>query len=160
MTETILKSALGVLYVFFAPIVPIILIVGLFVIIDTIFGIMAAKHSNENISSNKFSRIIYKTFAYFSVILLAYGLDYLIVGAILTHYFPLITLLFTKLIAAIIGVVEWYSIDEKIRKMNKNRGIKFYVYLLLRNAKKLSGSIKDIKSDLKDDNDQPINEAN
>lgn len=147
--KTILEIVGGVLFAFFAPIVPLILLVGMFVLIDTIFGVMSAKHQGKEITSNKFSRILYKTIAYFSLILMAYGLDFLIINEIMKMYLP-INLLFTKLITAIIGVVEWYSIDEKIRKMNNGKGLKYYTLSLISNLKSVTGKLKDVKENVDD----------
>lgn len=138
----------SLILLFITPIVPLILFVGFTVLVDTIFGLAVAKKNKKEISSNKLARIITKSLAYLLLILISYGLDLLIIGDILSHYFP-IEMLFTKVMTGLAVFVEGHSIDEKLRKLNNNKGIQYYVKLLFRTIKSVIGSLKEIRDDLK-----------
>lgn len=147
MSETILKSIGLVLVAFFAPIVPLLILIGFAILIDTIFGIIASVKNKKPIVSNKLARILTKSIIYMSLVLLAYGIDYILIGEILLNYFK-IHLLFTKLIGIGIVFVEVFSIDEKIRAFNNNKGIWYYFKRILSKGKQITASVKDIKDDI------------
>lgn len=147
MSETILKSIGLVLVAFFAPIVPLLILIGFAILIDTIFGIIASVKNKKPIVSSKLARILTKSIIYMSLVLLAYGIDYILIGEILLNYFK-IHLLFTKLIGIGIVFVEVFSIDEKIRAFNNNKGIWYYFKRILSKGKQITASVKDIKDDI------------
>jgi hypothetical protein len=147
MIHPLLKSLGIILVLFFAPIVPLLLLIGFAIVADTLFGVVASVKNKKPILSSKLARILTKSLIYMSLILLAYGIDIVLVNVILTKYFS-INLLFTKFSGILITSVEVYSIDEKIRSFNDNRGIMFYIKMLLSKAKQITGSIKDVKSDI------------
>lgn len=147
MSETILKSIGLVLVAFFAPIVPLLLLIGFAILIDTIFGIIASVKNKKPIVSSKLARILTKSIIYMSLVLLAYGIDYILIGEILLNYFK-IHLLFTKLVGIGIVFVEVFSIDEKIRAFNNNKGIWYYFKRILSKGKQITASVKDIKDDI------------
>ena len=147
MGETVLKSIGLVIVAFFAPIVPLLILIGFAILIDTIFGIIASIKNKKPIVSSKLARILTKSIIYMSLVLLAYGIDYILIGEILLNYFK-IHLLFTKLISIGIVFVEVFSIDEKIRAFNNNKGIWYYFKRILSKGKQITASVKDIKDDI------------
>ena len=94
--EAYLKGIGAAILLFITPIVPLLLFIGFAILVDTIFGIIASKKNNEPILSSKLSRLLTKSVVYMSLVLLAYGLDYILIGEILINYFK-IHILFTKL---------------------------------------------------------------
>lgn len=143
MGETVLKSIGLVIVAFFAPIVPLLILIGFAILIDTIFGIIASIKNKKPIVSSKLARILTKSIIYMSLVLLAYGIDYILIGEILLNYFK-IHLLFTKLVGIGIVFVEVFSIDEKIRAFNNNKGIWYYFKRILSKGKQITASVKDI----------------
>ena len=145
--EAYLKGIGAAILLFITPVVPLLLLIGFAILIDTIFGIIASKKNNEPILSSKLARLLTKSLIYLSLVLLAFGLDYVLIGEILINYFK-IHILFTKLIGVGIIFVECFSIDEKIRKMNDNKGLWYYFKLILAKGKQMTASIKDVKKDI------------
>jgi hypothetical protein len=123
MIEKILIGLVCSIFVFLTPVYPLIILVGLFIISDTIFGVYASWKINgrESIKSRKMARLISKLVVYTGAILLIFGLDYLI----LSMFMPL--MLITKLGAGVLCFIEGFSIDEKIRKVNKDKGVVYYL---------------------------------
>lgn len=149
MINTFFKSIGFAIVAFLLPIVPLLLIIGFAILVDTIFGIIASKKNKEPILSNKLARILTKSVIYMSLTLLAYGVDLIFLNQIFMNKFS-IHLLFTKIIALGIVIVETFSIDEKIRKFNNDKGMWYYFKLILAKGKSITASLKDIKSDIKD----------
>lgn len=121
MIDKILIGFFGSLFLFLAPTYPLILLVGMFIIADTIFGLYTSYVLKQPILSRKLARLISKLFIYTSVILLVYGLDYLILSYFIKG------LIITKLGAGVLCFIEGFSIDEKIRKINDDKGVVFYL---------------------------------
>ena len=55
--ESFFKTIALALVAFLLPIVPLLLIIGFTILVDTIFGIIASKKCNEPILSNKLARV-------------------------------------------------------------------------------------------------------
>ena len=101
--------------VFFSPIKPIVLLVGLSTIIDTIIGIWRAKKLKETISSRKARKgLIPKLFSYVTAVLLVYTTDFFIINELVSNFIS-IDFLSTKLIALALISVEVKSIDESFK---------------------------------------------
>jgi hypothetical protein len=100
---------------FFIPVVPAIILVTTFVIVDTITGIWAAVKSGEEITSRKMSHVISKLIIYQLAMLLAYGLDVVLLGG--GGIFVDVNYIMTKIIAAAIIFIEVKSIDENAVKI-------------------------------------------
>jgi hypothetical protein len=120
---------------FFAPIKWIILLVIIAILIDTGFGIWAAKKNNIDITSTKASAVIGKMLVYSATILLFFGIDVVILGDFIKLFIG-IEFATTKLVALVLLSVEGYSIDEKLRNVNKEKGIWYFVKRALGIAKK------------------------
>jgi hypothetical protein len=122
--------------VFFAPVKWIILLVIIAILVDTGFGIWSSKKTGKDITSSRASAVIGKMFVYSSVILLFFGIDVVILGDFVKLIIG-INYTVTKLVALVLLSVEGYSIDEKLKNVNKDKGIWYYVKRTLGLAKKL-----------------------
>jgi len=120
---------------FFAPVKWIILLVIIAILIDTGFGIWAARKTGKKITSAKFSAVIGKMLVYSSTILLFYGIDVVILGDFIKLFIG-IQFATTKLVALVLLSVEAYSIDEKLRNVNEEKGIWYFVKRMVGIAKK------------------------
>lgn len=127
-----------------APVKWIILLIGLFIILDTGFGIWAAKKTGKKITSTRFSSVISKMFIYQAVVLLLFGIDVVILGDFIKLFIG-IPYVITKAAALIIIVNEGYSIDEKLKNVNPGKGLWFYVKRMLGLAKKLKREAEDLE---------------
>lgn len=101
---------------FFMPVVPLLLLVGLFICLDTILAIWAAKKQGEKITSHKLSALIPKMFLYQGAVMSGYLVDVFLLGEFIGLVFD-IPLLFTKLIAMTLIFIEGVSLDENWQKI-------------------------------------------
>lgn len=106
---------IGLFFALITPIKDVMFVVGVLVVVDTLFGLAAAKKLKINIESRKLGRVITK--------LLAYQL--LIISAVLVNNIAE-NIPFVKITAGFIGVVEFLSIGENFTKLT---GLKFISYL-------------------------------
>lgn len=120
--KTFLYGLLSSIFVFLTPVLPLIILVGFFISADTLLGVYTAKKLKNKVTSRKLSRIIGKLIIYTGAILLVFGLDTQIFGMFIET-----DLLITKLGAGVLCFIEGFSIDENIRKINKDRGTVYYV---------------------------------
>ena len=110
-TSVFMKTIL----VFFSPIKPIILLVGLSTILDTIAGIWRAKKLKEKVSSRKARKgLVPKLMSYIVAVLLVYTTDFFIINELVSNFIS-IEYLATKLIALALISVEVKSIDESFK---------------------------------------------
>jgi hypothetical protein len=110
-TSVFMKTIL----VFFSPIKPIILLVGLSTILDTIAGIWRAKKLKEKVSSRKARKgLVPKLMSYIIAVLLVYTTDFFIINELVSNFIS-IDYLATKLIALALISVEVKSIDESFK---------------------------------------------
>tara|TARA_R100000655_G_scaffold43604_2_gene80019 strand:+ start:3264 stop:3698 length:435 start_codon:yes stop_codon:yes gene_type:complete len=101
--------------VFFAPIKPIIMLIGISTILDTVAGIWRAKKLKETVSSRKARKgLIPKLVSYIVAILLVYATDFFIINEMVSNFIS-IEYLATKLIALALISVEVKSIDESFK---------------------------------------------
>lgn len=144
--SVIFKSLLLSIYFFILPISPMLILVALSIGFDTIMGLISAYVNKEPIMSRKMARIIIKLFLYTAVTILVYKFDILLLSDIFnwdsSKFIP------TKIVVGMLIFIEGYSIDEKIRKINHNKGIKYYWFLILK-------TIKKVKSDINEINENP-----
>lgn len=120
------------------------------VFLDTIFGVYASYKLGKPILSRKFQRIVVKCLLYCSSFLLFYGIDYLILNDILSSKLD-IELFLSKLVAICFILIELFSIDEKIRAINKGKGFSYFiesVYKYVLNIKRKISSITENSSPL------------
>lgn len=132
-------------FLFFTPVVPLLLLIGGVIALDTLTGVMAAYKRDENITSRKLSRVIGKMVIYTFSILLIYGLDILVLTTWIETY-----MLITKIAAGLILFIEGFSIDENIQKLNKGKGVKYYTEKLLSLIKVAKNKYQETFNDRKD----------
>lgn len=148
----ILKYLLTLCAAFLAPLVPLLLIVGIVILIDTYYGIKAAKKQGIKVNSRRFSRVLDKSLKYSAVVILFH-----IINVFLLHDFIIIytsiPFILTKLVTVFILITEGYSIDEKLLIVYDGRGFKYWfckLIILFKHTKELTTSAKEINNDIKD----------
>jgi hypothetical protein len=108
MKEWLQASTIS-LFAVFAPIKAIIITVGFLIVMDCITGIFAAMKRGEKISSAALRRTVTKAFVYQSAVITGFLVEvYLIDKA-----FPI-----NKVVAGLIGVVEFKSILENLNTIH------------------------------------------
>lgn len=142
----LLLGAVGLL----SPIKYLLVIVGIFIVLDTALGIWNAKRQKIKITSTKLSAVLTKMFVYQGIVILAYAIDTAILGGIVS-LFVSTPLLITKLAALMVLINEGYSIDEKVRSLNNEKGTWFYFSRALKLSKLLKKETKGLIGDLDDD---------
>jgi hypothetical protein len=134
-------AIIGVIIAFLSPIIPLLLLVGGAIALDTITGVWKAKRLNEKITSKKLSRIISKMLLYQLAIILFFVMDKYIIGdfvGMFTH----IPLVLTKLMSLTFSYIELKSIDENYEAMT---GKSFW-----KSLKEMLHRAKAIKKDIED----------
>lgn len=127
---------------FFLPIVPLLLLVGLFIFLDTILGIWAARKRGENITSRKLGNIVPKMLLYQGAVIVGYLLDTFLLGEFMNYIFS-VDMLITKLIAMTLIFIESLSLNENIECITgKNLFISFKQ--MITRAANIKGKIKDL----------------
>ncbi len=101
---------------FFLPVVPLLLLVGLFILSDTVLGVWSANKMGEAITSRKLGNIIPKMLLYQAAVLVGYVLDVYLVGEFIKFIFS-VDMLFTKMIAMTLIFVESLSINENFESI-------------------------------------------
>lgn len=128
---------------FFFPIKNLLILVGVMIFGDTILGLLRARKKKEVITSRKLSNIISKFFLYEGAVILAYLLDFLLLGEF-TMLFIDIEFLITKISTLTIVFVELKSLDENFKILS---GFHFWEMFkrMLRRAEETKEDIKKIK---------------
>ena len=139
--QTNMYKLLAVLATLFAPIMGIMITIGVAIVADTVIGIWKAKKLKERISSRKLSQVISKLLLYEATIVLFFLIDTFMLGDILMHFFSIENLL-TKVVALVLTSVEVFSMDENYRAVKK--------YGLWHAFKQLVGRAKDVRDELDD----------
>lgn len=129
-----------------SPIKYLILMVAIAIIFDTVFGIYAAKKCNIPVRSSKLAKFISKMFVYQIVIITMFFIDVQLIGEFLL-YFVNIDLFATKVTTILLIGNEGFSIDEKLRMVNKERGIKYYFKRMIGLAKYIKKETELIKKE-------------
>ena len=93
------------LLMFFAPVVGILVAVGVAIALDTILGIAKAVILKDKVTSRKLSNIVSKFVLYQSAILLLYTIDKFLLGEFFKIWFS-IPFFFTKVIAIVIILLK------------------------------------------------------
>lgn len=157
IVKTKFFAALIGISLFFAPIAWSLLLVGFFVILDTLFGRWAAKRIAERegkevrkeVSSKKTRRGFGdKTMMYMLLMGSIYILDYFMFHKLICWVIPSfpIEYIISKVMGFILVLIEADSIDEKIYNV---KGIRMST-LIKTKVKTLRGTVKNIR-DVKDD---------
>jgi phage-related holin len=114
--KTTFAYILGSTVAFFAPVAGIMYAIGVFILLDTFLGIMAAQKLGEKIESRKLSKVVWKMLMYQAVTLSFFVMDVHIVGDLLGTLINTPYVL-TKTVGVALIAIEFKSIDENIEKM-------------------------------------------
>jgi hypothetical protein len=147
MMKDFFVTLFAALVAFFTPAAPLMLIVVLAILLDTLFGVIASMKLKKPILSRKLQRICVKMLVYLPLILLAYPIDIYILNDFTQHTFNM-SLFLTRLTTVIIVGIEIFSVDEKIRAFNNQKGIAHYFNKILntiREARKKISSVVENK---------------
>ena len=132
-----LSTVVGTLFVFFAPIKGIILLVALSTIIDTCFGIWKCKKIGEEITSKKFRHgLVPKLLSYVAVVMLVYSSDVFIINE-MTINLVSVGFISTKIISLALIATEVKSMDESF--------IQIKGYSFIDKFKAIINKLKDLK---------------
>jgi holin family protein len=101
----------GIFCAFFFPLVPFLLTVGLAILVDTYYGIRAARKLQEPITSKGLSRIVSKMVLYQSAVVLLFCLEKVILGDFIV-LITAIPFVLTKIASAFLIYIELTSISE------------------------------------------------
>lgn len=149
--KTQIFAIAAMIIAFFAPIGPLLIIVGLAIFADTLFGIIKAYKRKQAITSRRMSAIISKMFLYQFCVIGVYVIDKYLLSSILS-IFTSHELLPTKLVVLTLLSIELKSINENIEagfKINLWQSLK----KMVTRAKELKDDVEEI-IDNKDDNEE------
>lgn len=112
-----LTTLTTILITFLTPIVPLILMVGLAIFLDTIFGIWRSYRLGVLITSKKMSQLVGKMVLYQSAVILFFCVDKYILYDV-TSIFTNIELFLTKLVSLTLITIEFQSINENYKQIS------------------------------------------
>lgn len=137
---------------FLLPIRPLLLLVGVMILVDTITGIWKAKKRKEEVTSRKLSKVISKMLLYQLCIITFFLLDKYLLGEFI-GLFTSIDLFLTKVSAIILASIELVSINENFTSITGTSLWK-QAKLLLARAKELNEDYKAATDGLKPNEDK------
>ena len=109
--------SISYLMIYFYPTVQFLLLVGFFIVADTITGVIAALKRGEEFSSKRFRDVISK--------FMVYGVAVLVAHVLQMQFFPEFPAM--KIIAGLIAYTELMSIDENIYSITGVSLFKFFL---------------------------------
>lgn len=113
MREKIVYTIIGGVGSFFLPLYILLFWMFVFVIIDMVSGMLAARYRGETLCSKKMKCTVSKIMWYSSVIILVHGLD--------TGVLPFINLYAAQIVTGIICGVELFSNLENLYSITGNK---------------------------------------
>ena len=128
-----------------APIKIYLVLIAIFIVLDTIAGVWASKALGIKISSSRFSAFISKLFIYNAVAITAYFIDIHLLGEFILLFLS-IPMAATKI--TVLGLIlnEIYSIDEKFVNV-KGSGL----WSIFKKLLKTRGLLKKTKDKIEED---------
>jgi len=149
--KTSLVAVIGIVMAFLVPIIPLLLIVGGAILLDTIFGIIKAKKLGDPVTSRKMSKIVSKMVLYESAVVLFFCIEKFVLGDII-GLFTSIPLILTKLVVTTLLFIEGTSINENYQAIS---GVSIWGKFksLLSRGKELKKDFKELTGDTKDEKD-------
>ena len=145
-----INKLLIVLGAFLLPIKPLLILVGLCIFLDTIFGVWKCKKTGVEVNSKGLSAIISKMVLYQLAVILFFALETYILGDFVM-LFTSIHLFLTKVIATLLVGIEITSISENIKAVT-GQGLWGRVKALLSRAKAVTSDIKELQKEIKEIN--------
>lgn len=148
LNKITLDKILIVLSAFLMPIKPLIILVGLMIILDTLFGIWKCKKQGTKVTSKGLSAIVSKMVLYQISVILIFALEKFMFGDFV-QLFTAIPLFLTKVVATLLVGIEITSISENIEETT---GVSIWqkIKIMLGRAKNIKDDVNDI---LKKDNE-------
>ena len=107
-------AILGIVLAFLMPIIPLILIVGAAIGLDTVFGILRARKLKEPVTSRRLSKIVSKMVLYNSAVVLFFCIEKYVLGDF-TLMVTAIPFVLTKLVTTTLLFIEITSISESYK---------------------------------------------
>ena len=105
---------LSVIFAFFSPVLPLIIAVQFFIVLDTIMGLAKANLTDQK-NSNSFKKgFIPKVIIYTLIILIVFLADKTITNEFIKYYTSF-DFVITRIIALILIFIEIWSIDENFK---------------------------------------------
>ena len=144
-----LKMLLSLVIVFLIPIKPLLLIVALMIVCDTIIGIWRAKKLGVKIASKALSAIVSKLVLYQSSVILIFILEKHLLSNFFTSIF-VIELFLTKIVATTLCGIELMSINESY-KIVVGFDLWDKLKLILKRSKSFKEELNELVDDLKED---------
>lgn len=132
----------GIIIAFLAPIIPLILVVGAAIVLDTFTGIYKSYRLKVRITSKKLSGLISKMFLYQVSLILFFCVETYVLQDII-GVFTKIPLILTKLVTTTLLFIELTSVNENYQAVTGNN-LWLSFRELLKRAKEVSSEIKDI----------------
>lgn len=114
--KTFLITIFSSLFIFLMPVIPLLILVGGFIALDTIYGIYKAKKLKK-FNSKRLGDVLGKLGLYQGVILLLFLMDYFILNSILKEYIG-IEFIATKILSIFFCYIEWESVSETYKELN------------------------------------------
>ena len=136
-----LDKILIILSAFLMPIKPLMILVGLMILLDTIFGVWKCKKQGTKVTSKGLSAIVSKMVLYQFSVILIYALEKFMFGDFV-QIFTAIPLFLTKVVATLLVGIEITSISENVEEAT---GVSIW-----HKVKVMLGRVKDIKDDVND----------
>jgi hypothetical protein len=115
-----------IIYSILSPIIPVMVVTGLLILIDTVVGVYRAWKLREPITSRKFGNVISKMLLYQVAIFSGFMIEVYIIDSII----PI-----TRVIAGVITFTELFSILENISKITNTPIVQKIKKILNRKAK-------------------------
>jgi hypothetical protein len=141
-----LFAVIGIITAFLVPIIPLILIVGGAIILDTVFGVYRSFKLKESITSRKLSRLISKMVLYQSALIGFFCIEKFILDDFIL-IFTAIPLILTKLVSVTLIFIEAQSINENWMTITGVSIWKKFKELLYR-SKELNNEFKELSNDI------------
>jgi hypothetical protein len=148
LKKVTIDKILITLSAFLMPIKPLMVLVGLMIFLDTIFGVWKCKKQGTKVTSKGLSAIVSKMVLYQFAVILVFALEKFMFGDFIL-LFTAIPLFLTKVVATLLVGIELTSISENIEEatgVNIGQKIKD----MLGRAKKIKNDVNDI---IKNDNE-------
>ena len=141
LKKVTLDKILITLSAFLMPIKPLMILVGLMIFLDTIFGVWKCKKKGTKVTSKGLSAIVSKMVLYQFAVILVFALEKFMFGDFIL-LFTTIPLFLTKVVATLLVGIELTSMSENFKDAT---GISIW-----HKIKVMLGRAKDIKNDVND----------
>jgi hypothetical protein len=146
MVDKWIKYILGSLFIFIAPIKPLLFIVGFIVVLDTIFGILRSRKLKIKFTSRRFYSFFKKSLVYQLLIITTFVIDKNLINEFM-NMIVVMEFLSTKIVTAAICFNELTSINENV-KITYGINIVSYIKKLFKFTKQVKDGLNEFKGDV------------